>query len=226
MSKSSLVVLISGNGSNLQAIIDAIKNDELNAEITAVISNQAEASGLQRASKENIKTHVVDHKKFPDRESFDQAMIEIIDPLKPDLVVLAGFMRILSNDFIEHYLHRLINIHPSLLPKYKGLNTHQLAIDNHDSIHGASVHFVSHELDSGPVVIQAEVPVLASDNAETLASRVLVEEHKIYPLVIQMHADDRITFYKNQLQLDGKPLTEPLLWPNDTLLHSSRAKYS
>ncbi len=226
MSKSSLVVLISGSGSNLQAIIDAINNNQLDAEIKAVISNQSEASGLQRASRENIKTHVVDHKKFPDRESFDQAMIEIIDPLKPDLVVLAGFMRILSNDFIDHYLHRLINIHPSLLPKYKGLNTHQLVIDNHDSIHGASVHFVSHELDSGPVVIRAEVPVLATDNAKTLASRVLVEEHKIYPLVIKMLADDRLTFDKNQLQLDDKPLTEPLLWQNNTLLHSTRAKYS
>ena len=226
MSKSSLVILISGSGSNLQAIIDAIKNNQLHAEITAVISNQADAYGLQRACRENIKSHVVDHKKFPDRESFDQAMIAIIDPLKPDLVVLAGFMRILSNNFIEHYLHRLINIHPSLLPKYKGLNTHQLAIDNHDPIHGASVHFVSHELDSGAVVIQAEVPVLATDNAEALASRVLAVEHKIYPLVIKMHADDRLTFDENQLQLDGKPLTEPLLWQNDTLLHSSRAKYS
>lgn len=219
MEKASLVVLISGSGSNLQAIIDAIKNNGLDAEITAVISNQANATGLDRARRENIKTYVIDHKKFPDRESFDQAMIKIIDPLKPELVVLAGFMRILSNDFIDHYLHRLINIHPSLLPKYKGLNTHQLAIDNHDSIHGASVHFVSHELDSGPVVIQAEVPVLATDNAESLASRVLKEEHKIYPMVIKMHTEDRLTFDKNQLQLDNKPLTKPLLWQNDTLTH-------
>ena len=217
MPKASLVVLISGSGSNLQAIIDAIKNNELDAEIKAVISNRDNAFGLERARKENIKTHVIDHKQFSDRESFDQAMMTIIDPLKPDLVILAGFMRILSDIFIDHYHHRLINIHPSLLPKYKGLNTHQLAIDNHDTIHGASVHYVSHELDSGPVVIQAEIPVLAMDHAQTLAKRVLKEEHIIYPMAIKMHVDGRITFDNNQLNLDNKPLTKPLLWKNDQL---------
>jgi phosphoribosylglycinamide formyltransferase-1 len=215
--KASLVVLISGSGSNLQAIIDAIKNNELDAEIKAVISNQENAFGLERARKENIKTHVIDHKQFPDRESFDQAMMTIIDPLKPDLVILAGFMRILSDIFIDHYHHHLINIHPSLLPKYKGLNTHQLAIDNHDTIHGASVHYVSHELDSGPVVIQAEIPVLAMDDAQTLAKRVLKEEHIIYPMAIKMHVDGRITFDNNQLNLDNKPLAKPLLWKSDQL---------
>jgi len=217
VSKTSLIVLISGGGSNLQAIIDAVKNNKLDAEIKAVISNKANAAGLDRAARENIKTHVVNHKQFPDRQSFDQAMIEIIDPLKPDLIVLAGFMRILSNHFIDHYQHRLINIHPSLLPKYKGLNTHQLAIDNHDEMHGASVHFVSHELDSGPVVIQAEIPVLATDNADTLASRVLKEEHQIYPMVIQMVAEGRLTFDKDQLNLDSKHLTKPLLWESNQL---------
>ena len=217
MSKASLVILISGGGSNLQAIIDAIVNDGLEAEIKAVISNQANAKGLERAARANIPTHIIDHKHYPDRISFDQAMIEIIDPLKPDLVVLAGFMRILSDNFIDHFQHRLINIHPSLLPKYKGLNTHQLAIDNHDAVHGASVHYVSHELDSGPVVIQAEVPVLASDNAETLASRVLKEEHEIYPMVIKMFARGRLTFDKNRLNLDNKHLTKPLLWKNNQL---------
>jgi phosphoribosylglycinamide formyltransferase-1 len=216
--KPSLVVLISGSGSNLQAIINAIKNAELDAEIKAVISNKATAKGLQRAAKENIKTHVIDHKQFDSREDFDQAMIEIIDPVKPELIILAGFMRILSKHFIEHYPHRLINIHPSLLPKYKGLNTHQQAIDNHDSKHGASVHYVSHELDSGPVVIQAEVPVRASDNTKTLASRVLTEEHNIYPMVIKMHIEGRLTFDKNQLKLDNKPLSEPLLWKNNQLI--------
>ena len=215
--KTSLVVLISGSGSNLQAIIDAIKNNDLDAEIKAVISNHANATGLERAARENIKTHVVDHKKFSDRESFDQAMIKIIDPLKPDLIILAGFMRILSNNFIDHFYHRLINIHPSLLPKYKGLNTHQLAIDNHDAIHGASVHYVSHELDSGPVVIQAEVPVLTTDNTETLASRVLKEEHKIYPMVIKMFTQGRLAFDKDRLNLDNKHLAKPLLWKNNQL---------
>lgn len=214
MEKASLVVLISGSGSNLQAIIDAIKNEQLHAEIKAVISNQASAKGLERAAKENITTHIVDHKQFPSRELFDQAMIQIIDPLTPDLVVLAGFMRILSDKFIKHYQHRLINIHPSLLPKYKGLNTHQLAIENKDLIHGASVHYVTHELDSGPIVIQAEVPVVATDTAETLALRVLDEEHKIYPIAIKMHCEGRLTFDKELLQLDNNILVKPLRWKN------------
>jgi len=215
--KASLVVLISGSGSNLLAIIDAIKNKQLNAEIKTVISNQVTAKGLDHAIRENITTHVVDHKQYPTREMFDQAMIKIIDPLKPDLVVLAGFMRILSKNFIEKYQHRLINIHPSLLPKYKGLNTHQLAIDNNDEVHGASVHYVNFELDSGPVVIQAEVPVLATDNAEALAARVLHEEHKIYPMAIQMHINGRIRFDNDQLKFDNKTLTRPLLWKNNKL---------
>ena len=164
--KPSLVVLISGSGSNLQAIIDAINSQQLEAEIKAVISNQVSAKGLDRAAIENITTHVIDHKHYPSRELFDQAMIQVIDPLKPDLVILAGFMRILSDEFINHYQHRLINIHPSLLPKYKGLDTHQKAIDNNDKTHGASVHYVGIELDSGPVVIQAEVSVHADDSAE------------------------------------------------------------
>ncbi len=218
MKKTSLVVLISGSGSNLQAIINAIKNNALNATIKAVISNQVNATGLERAHREKIKTHVLDHKQFADRESFDQAMIKIIDPLKPDLIILAGFMRILSDHFIDHYLHRLINIHPSLLPKYKGLNTHQRAIDNHDAVHGASVHFVTHELDSGQVILQAEMPVLATDNAKTLASRILKQEHKIYPLVIQMYSEGRLTFDKNQLLFDNQYLTKPLLWKNKQLI--------
>jgi phosphoribosylglycinamide formyltransferase-1 len=215
--KASLVVLISGSGSNLQAIIDAIKNGQIDAEIKAVISNQATAKGLDRAARENIATFVVNHKQYPSRELFDQAMMQIIDPIKPDLIILAGFMRILSNDFIERYQHRLINIHPSLLPKYKGLNTHQLAIENKDKVHGASVHYVSFELDSGPIVIQAEVPVLTTDTAETLAARVLNEEHIIYPMAIKMHVEGRIKFDNNCLQLDNRPLRKPLLWKNNKL---------
>ncbi len=217
MEKASLVVLISGSGSNLLAIINAIKNKQLNAEIKAVISNTATAKGLEHANRENITTHVVDHKQYPSRELFDQAMIEIIEPIKPDLVILAGFMRILSKNFIVRYQHRLINIHPSLLPKYKGLNTHQLAIKNRDEVHGASVHYVSFELDSGPVVIQAEVPVLNSDTAETLAARVLNEEHKIYPMAIEMHINGRICFDGERLKFDNKPLIKPLLWKENKL---------
>jgi phosphoribosylglycinamide formyltransferase-1 len=213
--KISLVVLISGGGSNLQAIIDAIANDQLDAEIKAVISNQVSAAGLDRAARANIDSHVVDHKQFPDRRSFDRALISIIDPLKPDLVILAGFMRILSDEFIDHYHDRLLNIHPSLLPKYKGLNTHQLAIDNHDAAHGASVHYVSHELDSGPIVIQAEVPVLEADDKSSLASRVLEQEHKIYPMAIQLVADGRLTFDGSRVSLDSQPMTEPLHWKDE-----------
>lgn len=217
MEKASLVVLISGSGSNLQAIIDAIKNNRLHAEIKAVISNRAAATGLKRAAEENIPTHVIDHKIFPTRELFDQAMIQIIDKVTPDLVILAGFMRILSEGFIEHYHHRLINIHPSLLPRYKGLNTHQQVIDNQDRHHGASVHYVEYELDSGPIVVQAIVPVLASDDADTLAQRVLIEEHKIYPLAIQLHIEGRLKFNANKLQFDNRPLTKALIWKDDQL---------
>ena len=219
--KASLVVLISGSGSNLQAIIDAIKSKQLNAEIKAVISNKATATGLDRASRENIPTYIVDHKSYPSREAFDQAMIQIIDPVKPGMVILAGFMRILSNNFIDHYHHRLINIHPSLLPKYKGLNTHQQVIENNDTIHGASVHYVSHELDSGPIVIRAEIPVFPTDTAETLATRVLIEEHKIFPMAIKMHTQNRISFNKNQIQLDNQPLVSPLLWKDNKLIRNT-----
>ncbi len=217
MNKASLVVLISGSGSNLQAIIKAINSKQLNAEIKAVISNQVSAKGLDHAAIEGITTHVIDHESYPSRALFDQAMMQIIDPLKPDLVILAGFMRILGDEFIAHYQHHLINIHPSLLPKYKGLNTHQKAIENKDKVHGASVHYVGHELDSGPVVIQTEVAVQAIDSAETLAARVLDEEHKIYPMAIKMHIDGRIKFKGDQLQLDDQTLTKPLLWKNDQL---------
>jgi len=216
--KASLVVLISGTGSNLQAIIDAINNNQLDADIKAVISNKASAGGLDLAARENITCHVIDHKAFSTRLAFDQAMIKVINACQADLVVLAGFMRILSNEFIDHYQHRLLNIHPSLLPKYKGLNTHQQAIDNKDALHGASVHYVSHELDSGPIVIQAAIPVLASDTAASLAERVLMEEHKIYPVAIKLHTSRRIHFSNNRLQFDGRSLTKPLLWKNNKLV--------
>ena len=221
MKKASLVVLISGSGSNLQAIIDAIKSQQLNAEIKAVISNQISAKGLEHAAREGITTHVIEHKLYPSRKLFDQAMMQVINPLTPELVILAGFMRILSDEFITHYQHHLINIHPSLLPKYKGLNTHQKAIDNKDRVHGASVHYVGFELDSGPVVIQAEVPVKTIDTTETLAIRVLEEEHKIFPLAIKMHIEGRLKFNNNQLQLDKKQLTKPLLWRNNKLTQAN-----
>lgn len=217
MKKASLVVLISGSGSNLQAIVDAISSQQLNAEIKTVISNQVSAQGLERAAGVDITTHVVEHQHYPSRDLFDQALMQIIDPLKPDLIILAGFMRILGDEFIAHYQHRLINIHPSLLPKYKGLNTHKKAIDNNDEMHGASVHYVGIELDSGPVVIQAEVPIQAGDTVEKLAQRVLKEEHKIFPIAIKMHIEGRLKFHDNQLQLDNKDIKRPLRWKNNQL---------
>ncbi|MCW9031732.1 MAG: phosphoribosylglycinamide formyltransferase [Gammaproteobacteria bacterium] len=188
-----LVVLISGNGSNLQAIIDDINNNNLPAQIVAVISNKADAYGLQRAKKAGIEQRVLSHRDFSDRTQYDQALKELIDEYQPDLIILAGFMRILSNEFVEHYLNKIMNIHPSLLPKYKGLNTHQRAIDAGDKEHGCSVHFVTPELDDGPVILQATVPIKADDTAETLATRVHEQEHRIYPEAIRLFAENKFS---------------------------------
>lgn len=216
MNKKSLVVLISGSGSNLQAIIDAIANKKLDAVITAVISNRPSAYGLKRASEANIKTVVIDHTKFDQRDDFDAALIDYVNNLNPDLVVLAGFMRILSDDFINQHKGKILNIHPSLLPDFKGLNTHRRAIKAGTVIHGASVHFVDNELDSGPVVIQAEVPV--DDNDEpTLAQRVLEQEHIIYPLAIQWFIEGRLSLVNNQVLMDNKPMQQPPRWINNKL---------
>lgn len=197
MSQSSvspirLVVLISGNGSNLQAIIDNIANKGLPAQIVAVISNKADAFGLQRAKQAGIEQCVLSPKEFADREQYDRALKELIDSYQPDLIILAGFMRILSNEFVNHYLHKMMNIHPSLLPKYKGLNTHQRVLDAGDKEHGCSVHFVTPELDDGPVILQATVAVKDNDTAETLAKRVHEQEHRIYPEAIRMFAENKL----------------------------------
>jgi len=187
-----LVVLISGNGSNLQAIIDDITYNGLPAQIVAVISNKADAYGLERAKKAGIEQRVLSHKDFSDRSQYDLALKDLIDGYQPDLIILAGFMRILSNEFVEHYLHKMMNIHPSLLPKYKGLNTHQRALDAGDKEHGCSVHFVTPELDDGPVILQATVDIKENDTAESLASRVHEQEHRIYPQAIRMFAEKKI----------------------------------
>ena len=187
-----LVVLISGNGSNLQAIIDNIAHKGLPAQIVAVISNKADAFGLERAKKAGIEQRVLSAKEFSGREQYDRALKDLIDEYQPDLIILAGFMRILSNEFVHHYLNKMMNIHPSLLPKYKGLNTHQRAIDAGDKKHGCSVHFVTPELDDGPVILQATVEIKDNDTAETLAKRVHEQEHKIYPEAIRMFAENKI----------------------------------
>lgn len=184
MALPNIVILISGRGSNMISIIEAVESGTLAVNISAVISNRPDAAGIDYARKAGTTTQVVDHKAFDSRQSFDQALAKTIDQYKPDLVVLAGFMRILTAEFVNHFKDRLINIHPALLPKFKGLNTHQRAIDAGEKEHGASVHIVTPELDDGPVVLQARVPVLADDTAETLADRVLKQEHKLYPEAI------------------------------------------
>ena len=209
MGAKSIVVLISGSGSNLQALLDHFANQPDTARITAVISNKADAFGLQRAAKANVPTHVLSHRDYPDRTSFDQAMQQQIDQYQPDLVVLAGFMRILTPEFTDHYAGRLLNIHPSLLPKYKGLDTHQRAIAAGDQEHGCSVHFVTSELDGGPVVIQARTSITADETADTLAQKVHILEHQIYPQAVQWFVDGRL-----QLESHGAVLDDILLPAN------------
>lgn len=205
----SVVALISGSGSNLQALIDA-QEQGAPFRIRAVISNEPDAFGLERARRHGIATKVLNHRDYPDRASFDTALAAVIDDHDPGLVVLAGFMRILTPTFVEHYLGRMFNIHPSLLPKYQGLHTHRRALDAGDTEHGASVHFVTAELDGGPVVLQARVPVLPGDDPDTLAARVLKQEHVIYPTVVRWFAEGRLRLDADgRPHLDGEVLDEP-----------------
>ncbi|WP_108124536.1 phosphoribosylglycinamide formyltransferase [Saccharospirillum mangrovi] len=201
-----LVVLISGGGSNLQTLLDGCHNGELPAEVVAVISNKADAFGLQRAKQAGVATAVIDHRDYADRAAFDAALADCIDEFEPDLVVLAGFMRILTAGFVERYLGRMLNIHPSLLPKYPGLHTHQRALDAGDHQAGATVHFVTPELDGGPAIAQAAVSIEPGDDASSLAKRVLAQEHTLYPSVVRWFAEGRLTLVNNQAVLDGAPL--------------------
>lgn len=196
-----IVILISGRGSNMEALIAARDAGQLPVEIAAVISNRADAKGLETATAAGIATRVVDHKQFDGREAFDAALAECIDGFAPDLVVLAGFMRILTEGFVRHYDGRLINIHPSLLPSFPGLHTHQKAIDEGVRIHGCTVHFVTPALDHGPVILQAAVPVLDGDDAATLATRVLRQEHRIYPQAVRWFAEGRISLVEGKVRL-------------------------
>ncbi|MCQ9616599.1 phosphoribosylglycinamide formyltransferase [Paenalcaligenes niemegkensis] len=188
-----LVILISGRGSNMQAIVDTVRENKLNAQICAVISNKKDAAGLEWAQQRGIKTHVVEHKHYPDREAFDNDLARVIDAYQPDYVLLAGFMRILTAGFVERYARRLINIHPSLLPLFPGLNTHQLAIDSGMQWHGCTVHFVTSVLDSGPILAQGVVPILAGDTAQALSERLLDKEHQVFSQVVRWLAEDRIS---------------------------------
>lgn len=218
MAQQSIVILISGRGTNLQSIIDAVMDGRIHAVISAVISNRPDARGLERARQQNIKVSVIDQNEYDDRSAYDQALIAEIDEYNPDLIVLAGFMRILSDEFISHFDSRILNIHPSLLPEFKGLHTHRRVLEAGRKLHGASVHFVSNELDSGPVVIQAQVPVLPGDTEDTLAERVLQQEHIIYPQAIAWCVEGRLKVNGNTILLDGNALNEPVLWKAEQLI--------
>jgi phosphoribosylglycinamide formyltransferase-1 len=196
---TSIVILISGRGSNMEAIVNAAKNEAWPAKIAAVISNRPEAGGLDFARSHGIETAVLDHRTYKDRASFDAELVKLIDSFKPDLVVLAGFMRILTGDFVRHYEGRLLNIHPSLLPLFPGLHTHEQALEAGVAEHGATVHFVTEALDHGPMVIQASVPVLPGDTPDTLAKRVLKQEHVIYPRAVRWFIDNRLSISDNRV---------------------------
>lgn len=208
----SVAILISGRGSNLQALIDSMTAGDLPIDIRVVISNRWDAEGLARARNAGIETHVVDHTDYLDREAFDNALTETIDACKTELIILAGFMRILSDTFVKNYRGRIVNIHPSLLPEFPGLNTHQRAIDAGKKESGASVHYVTGEVDGGPVFMQVRVPIEASDSADTLAARVLEQEHRLLPKAIRWIAEKRVELDANgKVLLDGVPLTTPVV---------------
>ena len=206
-----IVVLISGNGSNLQAIIDGCVNKSIAGEVVAVISNKPDVYGLERASNAGISNLVLDHKLFACREDYDKALADAVEQHNPDLIILAGFMRILTAEFVDRFEGRMLNIHPSLLPKYQGLNTHQRAIDAGDVEHGVSVHFVTQELDGGPVILQAKVPLFPEDSADDLAQRVHQQEHRIYPLVSHWFCSGRLAMKQDgknyHAYLDGNELS-------------------
>jgi phosphoribosylglycinamide formyltransferase 1 len=205
----NIVILISGRGSNMEAIVRAAQHQQWPAKIAAIISNRADAAGLAFAAEHGIETAVVANKEFPTREAFDAALQQTIDRFAPDLVVLAGFMRILTAQFVEHYNGRLLNIHPSLLPGFTGLHTHQRALEAGVKLHGATVHFVTADLDHGPIVAQAVVPVLADDTEATLSARVLAQEHIIYPCAVRWFIEDQLTIEQGRVRLAAAAQQQP-----------------
>ncbi|MFK7795544.1 MAG: phosphoribosylglycinamide formyltransferase [Gammaproteobacteria bacterium] len=209
-SANKIAVLVSGGGTNLQSIIDNIHLGDCAAEIECVISNVADVYALTRADNANIPHHVISHKDSSSRAEFEQALISKLDSYDVDMIVLAGFMRILESTFISHYPGRILNIHPSLLPKYSGLNTHQRVLESGDSSHGCSVHFATTELDGGPVILQASVTILDNDDAQILAKRVLEKEHIIYPKCVQWLCENRIYYQQGCAYFDNQRLTSPL----------------
>ena len=197
----NIVILISGRGSNMEAVVRAAEREGWPARVAAVISNKPDAKGLAFAAARGIPTAVVPSREYPDRASFDAALQREIDRFSPDLVVLAGFMRILTAPFVEHYAGRMLNIHPSLLPAFPGLDTHKKALEAGVPEHGATVHFVTAELDHGPMVAQARVPVLPGDTEDTLAARVLAEEHKLYPYAVRLFVEDRLSIEQGDVRI-------------------------
>lgn len=198
----NIVILISGRGSNMEAVVRAAKAEQWSARIAAVISNRADAQGLVFAAEHGIATAVVANKDYASRAEFDAALQLVIDGFAPDLVVLAGFMRILTEPFVEHYAGRMLNIHPSLLPLFPGMATHRQALDAGVTEHGATVHFVTAELDHGPAVASATVPVLPGDTEDSLSARVLVQEHLLYPRAIRLFIDDKLSVEHGQVRVD------------------------
>ena len=203
-SRRKAVVLISGGGSNLQAFIDHIDAGELDLDIALVVSNVTTAFGLTRAESAGIPNVCISHKDYSSRLEFDTALMSTIDQSEPDIVILAGFMRILTKEVVDHYKNRLVNIHPSLLPKFTGLNTHQRALDAEEEWHGASIHFVIPELDAGPVILQGRLPITSEDDAESLQNRVHKIEHQLYPLAVKWFCQDRLTINNGKVLLDGE----------------------
>lgn len=205
-----LVVIISGNGSNLQSIIDAIECGQINAQIGAVISNNPDAFGLSRAKKHRIAQQVVDHRSFNDREAFDQSLLESVNRYRPDFIILAGFMRILGSAFVQAYKGKILNIHPSILPDYKGLNTHQRAIDNAETEHGVSIHLVTVGLDDGPVLLLGRYPIEARDTAEDLQRKGHAMEHQMYPRLIQWLCDEELIIKPDEITFRQQLLDQPI----------------
>jgi phosphoribosylglycinamide formyltransferase-1 len=208
LSPKRIVILVSGNGSNAQAIIDGCLNGNINADVVALVSNKVDAYALERARFHGIDAIGISHTDFDSRESFDTKLLEVIEAYSPDLVVLAGFMRILTESFVNAFAGRLLNIHPSLLPKYPGLHTHQRAIDNKDDNHGSTVHFVTAELDGGPLVLQSQVAIEEKDSSESLAQRVAKTEWQIYPTVVEWFCADRLRVENDVVFLDGTELSK------------------
>lgn len=206
----NIVILISGRGSNMQAIVDA---QIAGAHICAVIANRADAAGLAWAAQRGIATAVLDHKLYDGRDAFDQALVSLIDSYAPDLVVLAGFMRILTVDFVNHYTGRLINIHPSLLPAFTGLRTHERALAEGVKITGCTVHFVTAELDHGPIILQAALAVLDDDSVDSLSARMLVQEHLIYPQAVRWFVEDRLKLVDGRVCVDSPAPAAVLISP-------------